>query len=136
MITLLWPRTTFAQPEVEDLSLPVHLERGDRAPFTGQLASVEDSIAVSQKAMWCDRVTKRDVDFANLVADTKLTEAAKLAAIDVAAGLEREDVLKRRVEKAERWWRQPEIVAPATVIVMAGIIWLTKETIIDDRRSP
>jgi hypothetical protein len=111
------------------------MEKGQVAPFDGQLVSPDLAITLGQRAEHCDARIELEANRVRGLekAETKLCQ--RMADIDKAAAGEREKVLQKSLEACEGqpWWESPPFVVTVTVVVttaaLVGVWYLAIETV-------
>jgi len=101
------------------------VQKGQPAPFTGQLLTKELAISLGQKADTCDVVVKREVDFAKRIERTDVTRLQQTLDLEREAHKQRNQVLVDQLKHEQAWWRQPAFVMVATAVVTIGVVVAT-----------
>ncbi len=127
--TLLLCQSTSSAPLVHDGA--VHLDAGASAPFSGQLLDTETAIELGLRASQCQERTDAAVYRAERDGAYKLRVEQMLRGLDADAAKDRETKLRRELDAARVWWRDPLVVAPATVILTVLTVILARETVIE-----
>lgn len=101
------------------------LAKGERAPFDGQLLTVELAVALGQKAERCDALLGIEVDRAKKLAAVDLDLERQLRKIDAEAARQAREVFERRIaELAPPWYERPSVVAAVTVVLTGSVFAL------------
>lgn len=102
------------------------LDEGELAPFKGMLLSTPLAIDQSTKAHDCAEVVEIEVGEVKETLQLKLDAEIQYRAVDNRASAMREDLLKKRVEEAQKlaeraWWEDPRLWLGVGVIVGVGM---------------
>lgn len=100
------------------------LEKGQPAPFQGQLLSTELAIDLGQKATWCDQRLDLGLKHAKALADLDLTLAKQLRENDRVAWEAEKKLLLDRLEEEKnsgKWYTHPIFVATVSILSTALI---------------
>ena len=102
----------------EDLKA-VPLNRGDAAPFTGQLMSTELAIELGTAAEKCEARATVDLKFVHRVHQIETEYQRKLKEIDDQAWHRREELLRLALPS---WYQEPWFVATVTGIITVVVM--------------
>jgi hypothetical protein len=109
------------------------LEKGQPAPFPGQLLSPNLAIDLGQKATWCDERLDLELKHAKALAEVDLSLERQLHANDKAAGDAKERLLLGRLEEAKKpapWYESKVFLVivsiSATALISYGMFTVAR----------
>lgn len=92
------------------------LQRGQAAPFSGQLLSADLALNLGLKAEYCDARLTLEVDRAKALLQLDLDSERRLRAIDAEGAKAAQELLLKRLAEATPWYERPWFVASAAVL--------------------
>ena len=115
-----WPAN--GQPTDQTTEPPItYLEKGDPAPFSGDLFPPEKSARLGLRIEHCQQMAAADIAKATRIFEVELkAEKDKLKAMLETERMHRE-VLERRIDELSAWYRSPEFVA---IVAVGGAVAL------------
>lgn len=102
------------------------LDKGQCAPFQGQLLSTTLAINVGQKASFCDDRLKLELTHTKALAEIDLSLEKQLRANDRVTWETEKKLLLERLEEAKAsppWYTHPLFVATVTVVVTGALTY-------------
>ena len=127
---LLWPSFLCAQQPKTPENKPVQLEKGKRAPYAGVLMTDALAIGLGQKANQCPAIVVAEVKKARALMQVDVDEAEKNLEIEKELAGSKEELLRRHVDGAEKWYRAPVFVAASASLLTVAAILVARETVI------
>jgi len=101
------------------------INKGDVAPFDGQILTPALAIVLSQKAERCEATHKLEVDYAKRLSDNDLELERMRGAVDVETHRLEADACKRHLEAAlPPWYAHPIFVATVASVLTSGAFTL------------
>jgi hypothetical protein len=122
------PTSTTCDPD-EPKHCAAPLQRGQAAPFDGQLLTPELAVSLGLKADQCDARVTLEADFCKKAADLERSYAEYIAEVDEEAAVQRNAVCQKQLETAlavpliERPWLVATITAVLTVTAGSLAVW-------------
>jgi len=104
------------------------LDRGQPAPFAGDLYPVEDSVRFALEIEGCAERAAAELDYAKALYQIEIERQAGLAKADAKADRQRLELIAAELVEARAWYRSPAFVA--TVAASVAIATLLASTIL------
>jgi len=107
------------------------LQKGELAPYAGQLLSAPLAIDLGMKAMYCDERLKLELNFLKKDLGLELNLERQLRENDRKVWEAKEALLLRRLEEAHSrpWYEHPAFVAVVSVVGTVLVFWGARETL-------
>lgn len=124
-----------AQETICDPDQPSHcarpLQKGEEAPFSGQLLSTELSLDLGLKADFCEEKLKLELDFQKKTLGLDLNLERQLRENDRKAWEVERALLAKRLEEAQagHWYEHPAFVATVTAVLTFLVVLGARETL-------
>lgn len=105
------------------------INKGEPAPFTGDLFPVGDSIRYAMEIADCAERARLKIEHKDRLHSIQLTKVQALADAAVDAERQRADFAVRRLDEALVWYRSPTFVAVVSVATTIGLVMVTTAAI-------
>lgn len=107
------------------------LQKGEEAPFSGQLLSTELSLDLGLKADFCEEKLKLELDFQKKTLGLDLNLERQLRENDRKAWEAERALLIKRLEEAQagHWYEHPAFVATVTAVLTFLVVLGARETL-------
>jgi len=122
MILLLSLPTSLALAS-PDKAVPI--EKGQAAPFSGQLLPTDLAIKLAQKADHCDALWSAELEKVKALAKQDLELAYRLRDIEQQRGDDIAQAAKDQAAQADSFLRSPVFVATVSVVTALGLVLVT-----------
>ncbi len=109
--------TSETEPEV------TFLDKGDIAPFAGDLYPVGDSIRIALEVEGCAERARIDLDHAREIHQIEIARVQSLAEAAAVADRERVRLLSAEIDANRGWYRSPPFVAAVAVVSTVAVLY-------------